>query len=108
MKGVVLDDAAVLLAETDDVATAIVDLEAGRTIAADDLPRDRPALELETAEPIPFGHKIALTTIEAGDPIRKYGEVIGSATERIEPGEWVHTHNCESDRGRGDLTEGST
>ena len=107
MKGVVLDDAAVLLADADTVATAIVDLEAGRTIAADDPPGDRSKLEVETAELIPFGHKVALTTLEAGAPIRKYGEVIGSATERIEPGDWVHTHNCESDRGRGDLAGGS-
>ena len=100
-----LDDAAVLLAGADTVATAIVDLEAGRSIASDDLPGDRSRLEV--AEPIAFGHKVAVTAIDVGDPIRKYGEIIGSATERIEPGEWVHTHNCESNRGRGDLAEGS-
>ncbi|ELZ15429.1 SAF domain protein [Haloterrigena salina JCM 13891] len=105
MKGVVLDDAAVLLADGDTVATAITDLEAGRTIETEDLPDDRTVLEV--AEPIAFGHKLAVTAIDAGEPIAKYGEVIGSATERIEPGEWVHTHNCESNRGRGDLAEGS-
>ncbi|WP_222912996.1 UxaA family hydrolase [Natrinema sp. SYSU A 869] len=105
MKGVVLDDAAVLLADGDTVATAIADLEAGRSIAADDLPGEQSALEV--AEPIAFGHKLAVTVIDAGEPVRKYGEVIGTATERIEPGEWVHTHNCESNRGRGDLAEGS-
>lgn len=106
MKGVVLDDAAVLLADTDNVATAITDLEAGRSIASDGVPGDRSTLE--TVESIAFGHKLAVTAIDAGDPVRKYGEIVGSATERIEPGEWVHTHNCESNRGRGDLTEGST
>ncbi|WP_137290508.1 UxaA family hydrolase [Natronorubrum halophilum] len=105
MKGVVLDDAAVLLADDDNVATSIRDLETGRSIASDDFPTDRSVLEL--AEPIAFGHKLAVASIDAGEPVRKYGEVIGSATERIEPGEWVHTHNCESNRGRGDLAEGS-
>lgn len=100
-----LDDAAVLLAESDTVATAIADLEAGRSIETDDLPGDRSALEV--AEPIAFGHKLAVMAIDAGEPVRKYGEVIGTATERIEPGEWVHIHNCESNRGRGDLAEGS-
>lgn len=105
MKGVVLDDAAVLLADGDTVATAIVDLEAGRSIASEEFPDGRSVLEV--AEPVAFGHKLAVTPIDAGEPVRKYGEIIGSATERIEPGEWVHTHNCESNRGRGDLTEGS-
>lgn len=106
MKGVVLDEAAVLLADDDTVATAISDLEARQTIESDELPGDRSAIEL--LEAIPFGHKVALEPLEAGDPVRKYGEVIGTATEAIEPGQWVHTHNCESNRGRGDLAaEGS-
>jgi altronate hydrolase len=39
------------------------------------------------------GHKIALERIEAGQPVRKYGQIIGFATETIEPGQWVHSHN---------------
>jgi len=42
---------------------------------------------------IPFGHKIASTAIRSGEPIRKFGQVIGFATEDIAPGQWVHTHN---------------
>ena len=42
---------------------------------------------------IPFGHKIAMTSIRSGEPIRKFGQVIGFATEDIAPGQWVHTHN---------------
>ncbi|SER39747.1 altronate dehydratase large subunit [Natrinema salaciae] len=103
MKGVVLDDAAVLLADGDTVVTAITDLETGRSITSDDLPGARSAVTL--AESIEFGHTVAVTTIEAGEPVYKYGAVIGHASERIEPGEWVHTHNCESNRGRGDLGE---
>ena len=38
----------------------------------------------------------------------KYGEIIGQATEQIDPGEWVHTHNCKSTRGRGDIAEDET
>ena len=39
------------------------------------------------------GHKIALTEIRDGEPIRKYGQVIGFARGTIAAGEHVHTHN---------------
>ena len=46
-----------------------------------------------TPAAIPSGHKIALRTVEANEPVRRYGQIIGMATARIEPGEHVHTHN---------------
>lgn len=52
---------------------------------------------------IPFGHKIAVRDIEAGREVRKYGEVIGGATADIAAGDYVHVHNMDSLRGRGDL-----
>ena len=45
---------------------------------------------------IPFGHKFALRKIMKGKIVRKYGEIIGLATENIESGDWVHTHNIKS------------
>jgi altronate hydrolase len=42
---------------------------------------------------IPFGHKLAVREISAGDPVRKFGQIIGVATQPIAPGEWVHSHN---------------
>ncbi|MVB10968.1 Altronate dehydratase [Caprobacter fermentans] len=52
---------------------------------------------------IPFGHKIALKDIHPGEEIFKYGEEIGAATKEIKKGEYVHVHNLDSMRGRGDL-----
>jgi hypothetical protein len=43
---------------------------------------------------IPFGHKAAVAAIARGEPVRKYGVVIGHATRTIRPGEHVHVHNC--------------
>ncbi len=43
---------------------------------------------------IPAGHKIATRAIAAGDPIYRYGQVIGAASRDIAAGEHVHTHNC--------------
>jgi altronate dehydratase small subunit len=51
---------------------------------------------------IPYGHKIALKVIHKGEQIIKYGEEIGIATREIQKGEYVHVHNLDSMRGRGD------
>ena len=59
---------------------------------------------IPVTEFIPFAHKFALKDIEAGQPIIKYGEIIGIATAGIKKGQHVHVHNLESCRGRGDRT----
>ena len=45
---------------------------------------------------IPMGHKFALKNINKGDIIKKYGQIIGVATEDIKVGDWIHTHNIKS------------
>ena len=50
---------------------------------------------------IRFGHKIATRPIAAGEPVRKFGQVIGFTTQAVTPGEWVHTHNL----GMGTLSQ---
>ena len=40
------------------------------------------------------GHKMAAGTIAKGQPVLKFGQIIGFATEDIAPGAHVHTHNC--------------
>lgn len=52
---------------------------------------------------VPYGHKIALRDIAKGQPIMKYGESIGAASHDIRKGEYVHVHNLDAMRGRGDL-----
>src|SRR5689334_7171917 len=44
---------------------------------------------LELRAFVPQGHKTALTDLEEGAPIVRYGEVIGYALSRIAAGEWV-------------------
>jgi altronate dehydratase small subunit len=55
---------------------------------------------------IPYGHKIALKDITAQEPIIKYGEELGLASKAIKKGEYVHVHNLDSRRGRGELVGG--
>ena len=59
-------------------------------------PDDDVAVALEPREGVPSGHKLALRDIEAGAPVRKYGEVIGRATQPIAAGAHVHSHNLET------------
>jgi altronate hydrolase len=42
---------------------------------------------------IPAAHKIALRPIAQGEALRRYGQIIGFATQAIAPGDHVHTHN---------------
>ncbi len=52
---------------------------------------------------IPSNHKFAPADIKSGDTIIKYGLNIGRASCDIKEGQYVHIHNIESNRGRGDL-----
>ncbi len=54
-----------------------------------------PGENVVAGDPVPAGHKIATQAVAAGEPLRKYGQVIGFATETIEPGRHVHVQNCE-------------
>jgi altronate hydrolase len=46
------------------------------------------------AKPVAPGHKVALTMMTMGQAVLKFGQIIGTATADIAPGEHVHTHNC--------------
>lgn len=56
-------------------------------------PGDDVGVVLDEGGPVPRGHKVALRDIADGAPVRKYGQVIGAATEPIRAGDHVHTHN---------------
>src|ERR1700758_954346 len=42
---------------------------------------------------VPPGHKVATRAIRAGEPIKRYNQIIGFAKRAIVPGEHVHLHN---------------
>ncbi|MDC1197009.1 altronate dehydratase family protein [Pelagibacteraceae bacterium] len=50
---------------------------------------------ISSIDDIPFGHKICLKTVNKGDPVIKYDQIIGFASKNINPGEHVHSHNLE-------------
>lgn len=75
----------IVLHEGDNVGVCKVSLPAGVLFAERDvtLLRDIPAM-----------HKVAVQAIKSGEPITKYGQVIGFANQDIPAGEHVHVHNC--------------
>ena len=77
-------------------ATAIRLHEADNVIVAANRfhPGDR-AEGTEVLEAVPTGHKISSRAIARGEPIRKYGQVIGYAGCDIAAGSHIHTHNLE-------------
>jgi hypothetical protein len=78
---------------SDNVATLLGEAAAGAPLEVVS-PAGRK--ELTAREKIELGHKVALVAIPGGAPINKFGIVIGIAMRPIEPGEWVHLHNCRS------------
>ena len=90
----------VVLSEEDNVATCLAEIEAGYRV---ELEIAGKTTVIDIRDAIPFGHKIAILSIAAGEEVRKYGAVIGQASQAIEPGQWVHVHNVESVRARGDI-----
>lgn len=85
---------AIRLDSRDTVAILIEDAAAGAEIAVQGDGAGGPEpTGLTAAEPIPYGHKVALSAMESGDPVIKYGEKMGIARKRIAAGEHVHVHN---------------
>ncbi len=73
----------------DNVAVALHPVERGETLTVG-------GSVVTAAEDIPQGHKMALAAIANGRPVVKYGYPIGHATEDINAGAWVHTHNMRT------------
>lgn len=86
----------------DNVATIFADnIKKGDRVEIRD--KQGNTAELIVKDDIPYGHKIASKDIKVKEPIIKYGEEIGVATKDICVGDYVHVHNLDSMRGRGDL-----
>jgi altronate hydrolase len=77
---------ALILHSDDDVVIAKAPIPTGTVL-------DHEGEHLEVLCDIRPGHKIARRAHAKGETVRRYGQVIGFATQPIEKGEHVHTHN---------------
>jgi hypothetical protein len=84
------DPRVLLLHSDDNIAIAAYELAAGTQL-------DVGGSTLMLKQRVDIGHKFACKPIAKGAKIYKYRAPIGSATQDIAPGEYVHTHNLTSD-----------
>jgi altronate hydrolase len=81
---------AVVLRDDDNVAVATRPIPRGAIL-------ELGGRTIGIREPIGLGHKVALDAIAAGEPVRKYGQIIGFASRDISPGSRVHVENLRAD-----------
>lgn len=93
-------DYALKLRDTDNVAVVKRPIPALATLELNSEP------SLTTDREIPPGHKIAISPILTGQPIIKYGQLIGWAKSDISPGQHVHTHNVGMKSDSDERTKG--
>ncbi|HEY7886453.1 MAG TPA: UxaA family hydrolase [Cellvibrionaceae bacterium] len=80
----------ILLHPDDNILVTVASLPAGTEV---DIDGSRYVL----SQALAVGHKMARRTMAAGEKIFKYGAPIGSLTQQVAAGEWVHMHNMQSD-----------
>ncbi len=80
------ENSAIHLHPADNIAIARVPLSAGAELRIE-------GQALRVHQAIPAGHKVALAHIAPGEIVRRYGQIIGRASEAIQAGTHVHTHN---------------
>jgi altronate hydrolase len=77
-------DLTIRLHPDDDVVIARVEIPAGTMLAKEGV---------RAAVRVPAGHKIGVRAVEKGKPVHRYNQIIGFATQAIQPGDHVHVHN---------------
>jgi len=75
----------VALHSNDDVWIALRDVPAGSTTPDG----------VRVLGDVTSGHKVARRAVAKGEPVHRYNQIIGFASQDIAPGEHVHTHNME-------------
>jgi len=94
-----IDQKFILLHTKDNTITALRDLTKGEALTVED---EGKRAQIILRDNIAYAHKAARINISKGSDVVKYGEVIGIATDNIEPGDHVHVHNVDSKRAKKD------
>ncbi|WP_347320986.1 altronate dehydratase family protein [Rossellomorea sp. RS05] len=81
-----MNSSTIVIHERDNVLIALRDFEAGERVVDGDR-------EVVLREAVPAGHKIAREPIQKNENVIKFGMPIGRASEPIDRGDWIHTHN---------------
>jgi (2R)-sulfolactate sulfo-lyase subunit alpha len=89
---------AVLHDSKDTVAVAVVEgIKAGTELTAWVMEEDK-LIQLQAKQDIPIGHKVAMTNMNVGDTVYKYGVDIGKVVAPITAGDHAHVQNIKTKR----------
>lgn len=72
----------ILLSPSDNVVAAVDTVDKGVVVNG-----------VTAIDRIPRGHKMSLVGLTEGEPVIKFGQIIGFATKAVPPGSWLHEHN---------------
>ena len=72
----------ILLSPSDNVVAAVDTVDKGVVVNG-----------VTAIDRIPRGHKMSLVGLAEGEPVIKFGQIIGFATKAVPPGSWLHEHN---------------
>lgn len=84
---------AVVMNELDSVGTVTKKISAGECITY--VLNDK-TITIKSNVDIPTYHKVAIKNLKKDESVLKYGERIGYATDDIQIGDHVHTHNLSN------------
>lgn len=85
-------------ARKDNVGVVVVENLAAGNQALCVITEDNSDFRLHVTQAVPIGHKVALTDLEPGDTVIKYGQDIGRIVAAVARGEHVHVHNLKTKR----------
>jgi (2R)-sulfolactate sulfo-lyase subunit alpha len=89
---------AVLHDSKDTVAVAVVEgIKAGTDLTAWIMEEDK-LIQVKAKQDIPIGHKVAMTNMNVGDTVYKYGVDIGKVVAPIAAGDHAHVQNIKTKR----------
>ncbi|NIX77280.1 UxaA family hydrolase [Microvirga terricola] len=72
----------VRLHDRDNLVVAVEPIEVGASVHG-----------VTARQRVPRGHKMAIAAIRQGEPVLKFGQIIGFASQQVLPGDWLHEHN---------------
>jgi altronate hydrolase len=100
MPAVPLSQYAVHLRPQDNIAVAVKSIPAGAELTF-------AGGTIKTTGVVKMGHKFAVQPVKEGDPVFKFGQIIGFATKPIAVGDHVHMHNVKAEKFERDYAFGA-
>ena len=82
--------------EKDNVGVVVVDKITQNQDCSCWIMENDKTVNIHSISEIQLGHKIAMTDLNEGDTILKYGHDIGKVVKSIKKGEHVHVHNVKT------------